>query len=160
MRPRTRVALWALGVGFGALLVVAGVAAVIVLRNAESVPAAEREAVIEFERVRAQFPPRPPLVEIVDPRQGVIRINRPPASAERRPLKVFHILVWAAADQKLARTSAPIWLMGLSLQKLALAPGLSAGSWNLTVADVERYGPGLVLDFDQPGRGRVLVWVQ
>lgn len=47
MRTRTRVALWVLGIGGGALLVVAALAAVIVLRNAETVPSAEREAVIE-----------------------------------------------------------------------------------------------------------------
>jgi hypothetical protein len=160
MRSRTRVVFWILGVGFGALLIVAGLAAVIVLRNAETVPAAEREANIEFARIRAQFPPRPPLVEIVDPRQGAIRVNRPPASAERRPVRVFNVLAWEAADQKLLRTRAPIWLMRLSLLKLGLTPGLSGGPWNLTVADVERYGPGLVLDFDRPGGGRVLVWVQ
>jgi hypothetical protein len=160
MRSRTRVVLWILGIGFGALLIVAGLAAVIVLRNAEAVPAAEREANIEFARVRAQFPQRPPLVELVDPRQGAIRINRPPAEAERRPVREFYILAWEAADQRLVRTRAPIWLMRLSLLKLGLTPGLSGGPWNLTAADVERYGPGLVLDFDQPGRGHVLVWVQ
>ncbi len=114
MRPRTRVALWVLSVGCGALLVVVGLAAFIVLRNTMAVASAEREAVIEFERVRAQFPLRPPLVEIVDPRRGAIRINRPPASAERRHVEAFHILAWAPADQKLVRTSAPLWLMRLS----------------------------------------------
>lgn len=160
MRTRTRVALWILGVGGGALLVVAGLAAVIVLRSTEVVASAEREAVIEFERVRARFPPRPPLVEIVDPRQGAIRVNRPPASAQRRHVGTFHILAWAAADQKLVRTSAPVWLMHLSLQNMASTLGLGGGPWNLTVADVERYGPGLILDFNQPGGARVLVWVQ
>jgi hypothetical protein len=160
MRTRTRVALWVLGVGCGALLVVVGLAVVIVLRNAEAVASAEREAVIEFDRVRAQFPPRPPLIEIVDPRQGAIRVNRPPASAERRHVAAFHVLAWAAADQKLVRTSAPVWLMRLSLQNMASTLGLGGGPWNLTVADVERYGPGLILDFNQTGGGRVLVWVQ
>ena len=160
MRTRTRVALWVLGVGCGALLVVAGLAAVIVLKNTEAVASAEREAVTEFERVRARFPPRPPLVEIVDPRHGAIRINRPPASAERRHVEAFYVLVWAAADQQLIRTSAPIWLMRLSLQNMASTLGLGGGPWNLTVTDVERYGPGLVLDFSSPGGDRVLVWVQ
>jgi hypothetical protein len=160
MRTRTRVALWVLGVGCGVLLFVAGLATVIVLRHAEAVASAERETVIEFERVRAQFSPRPPLVQIVDARQGAIRINRPPASAERRHVETFYVLAWAAADQKLVRTSAPIWLMRLSLQNMASTLGLGGGPCNLTVADVERYGPGLILDFNQPGGGRVLVWVQ
>jgi hypothetical protein len=160
MRTRTRVTLWVLGVGCGALLIVAGLATFIVLRNVETVASAEREAVVEFERVRARFPPRPPLVEIVGPRRGAIRINRPAASAERRHVEAFHVLAWAPADRKLVRTSAPIWLMRLSLQNLASTLGLGGGPWNLTVADVERYGPGLILDFNPPGGGRVLVWVQ
>ncbi len=160
MRTRTRVALWILGIGGGTLLVVTALAAVIVLRNTEAVASAEPEAIIEFQRVRAQFPPRPPLVEIVDPRRGAIRVNRPSASVERRHVGAFHVLVWVAADQRLVRTTAPVWLMRLSLQDMASTLGLGGGPWNLTVADVERYGPGLVLDFSPPGGDRVLVWVQ
>lgn len=96
----------------------------------------------------------------MDPRQGAIRVNRPPVSAERRHVEAFYVLAWTGADQKLVRTSAPIWLMRLSLQNMASTLGLGGGPWNLTVADVERYGPGLILDFNQPGGGRVLVWVQ
>jgi hypothetical protein len=51
---------------------VVALAAFIVLRNTEAVASAEREAVIEFERVRAQFAPRPPLVEIVDLSRGAM----------------------------------------------------------------------------------------
>jgi hypothetical protein len=160
MRTRARVALWVLGIGSVALLAVAGLAAVMVLRNAEIVPSAEHQAVIEFERVRSQFPQRPPLVELTTPRQGAIRVNRPPASAERRHVDAFHILVWSPASNKLVRTSAPIWLMRLSLQNLLSTLGRGGGPWNLTVADVERYGPGLVLDVNPPGGDRVLVWVE
>jgi hypothetical protein len=160
MQTRTRVALWALGIGGGVFLVVAGLAAVIVLRNTTAGASGEREAVIEIERIHARFPARPPLVEIVDPRRGAIRINHPPASAERRHVEAFHVLAWAAANQRLVRTSAPIWMMRLSLQNVLSALGLGLGPWNLTVADVERYGPGVVLDYSPPGGGRVLVWVQ
>jgi len=160
MQTRTRVALWVLGVGCGLLLVVGALAGVIVLRNTRTVASGEPEAVIEFERIHAGFPARPPLVEILDPRRGAIRINRPPASAARRHVEAFHVLAWAAADRKLVRTSAPIWLMRLSLQNMMSTLGLGLGPWNLTVADVERYGPGIVLDFNPPGGGRVLVWVQ
>jgi hypothetical protein len=34
------------------------------------------------------------------------------------------------------------------------------GDLSLTVADVERYGPGIIVDFQPPGGGHMLVWTE
>ena len=160
MRTRVRVALWAVGIAGCAVLVVAVLAGAIILRNIQRSDSSELDAAVEFDRVRARFPARPALVELVDPREGVLRINRPPESAPRLHVESIFILGWTPADRKLVRTSAPVWLMHLSLQNMASRFGLGRAPWSLTVADVERYGPGVVLDFRDPRGTRVLIWVE
>jgi len=41
----------------------------------------------------------------------------------------------------------------------ATAEQFAAEGARLTVNDVERYGPGIVVDYGAPGAFRVLVWV-
>lgn len=50
--------------------------------------------------------------------------------------------------------------MNFSADDLLARFGVPVGGLSLTVADVERYGPGVMLDFTPPAGGRVLVWVQ
>jgi flagellar motor switch/type III secretory pathway protein FliN len=50
--------------------------------------------------------------------------------------------------------------MTFSVENLLANVGVRLGGLSLTVADVERYGPGVVLDFTPPPGGRVLVWVE
>jgi len=160
IRPSVRIALWIVGGCLLALMIVGGIAGVIVWRNTTITISTDKDATAEFERVIARYPPRPPLVEIGNPSEMTVRVNRPPDSAPRRPVRTLQVLAWTGREEKLVRTSAPVWLMRLSLQNLASELGIPMGPLQLSVEDVERYGPGIVLDFKPPGGGRMLVWVQ
>lgn len=160
MRRSIKIALWVVAAGVVLAGVLAAVAGLIVWRNTTVTRSAEPEAMQELQRVRDRFPGRRPLVEIEDPLVLEVSVNRPPASAARQRVEAFHVLAWTGRDQKLVRTSAPVWMMRFSLENMAAQIGLPAGPLNLTVEDVERYGPGIVLDFSPPGGGRVLVWVE
>jgi hypothetical protein len=37
--------------------------------------------------------------------------------------------------------------------------GIAPAKFRLTVNDIERYGPGIVVDYDSPGAFRLLIWV-
>jgi hypothetical protein len=37
--------------------------------------------------------------------------------------------------------------------------GIAPAKFRLTVSDIERYGPGIVVDYGSQGAFRVLVWV-
>ena len=54
----------------------AGTGAYFVLRHLEKTTTGEAAADKEMDAVRTRYAPRPPLVEIVDPRSADIRINR------------------------------------------------------------------------------------
>jgi hypothetical protein len=49
--------------------------------------------------------------------------------------------------------------MRFSTANIASQLGITPSKFRLTVNDVERYGPGIVVDFGSQGAFRVLVWV-
>jgi hypothetical protein len=112
----------------------------------------------EFDAIRSRFGTRPPLIEVVNLSAGDFRINRP-AQPDGRPVSTFHILTWNADDSELFRTEAPIWLMRFSTINVLSHLGIAPERFRLTVQDIERYGPGVVLDHSRPGRSRALLWV-
>jgi hypothetical protein len=112
-----------------------------------------------IDAVKVRFGTRPHLVEIGDPRRADIRINRP---ADPSPARVdtLHIMNWKGETGELSRTKAPLWLMRFSSVNVLSRLGLAPERFRLTVADIERYGPGIIADYAAPGATRVLVWVE
>jgi hypothetical protein len=162
MHRYIRIGLWVVAIGAALALVVGGGAAIVVWRQTTVTTSQAAEAEQAFERARAQFPARLPLIQIVDPGPIMmdVRIHRAPESAPRQALQDFHVLAWDSRSARLVRSRAPVWWMHFSAENLLAQLGVPMGGLALTVADVERYGPGIVLDFTPPGGGRVLVWVQ
>jgi hypothetical protein len=146
-----------------ALIVVALVAlgatgAYFVLRHMEKRAGSEAEVVQAMDAVKARFRSRPPLIEIIDPQRADIRINRPvEASAPR--VDTIHVINWKSDTGELIRTDVPLWLMRFSTLNIASQLGIAPEKFRLTVGDVERYGPGIVVDYGSQGAFRMLVWV-
>jgi hypothetical protein len=136
----------------------AGTGAYFVLRNLEKTTTSEAAAHNEMDAVRARYAPRPPLVEIVDPRIADVRINREPGPAPA-PVRTVHIVNWKSETSELVRTEVPLWLMRFSSVNLLSKAGIAPARFRLTVDDIERYGPGIVIDYRSPGAFRILVWV-
>lgn len=142
-------------VGFALL---AGTSAYYVFRNLDTRTANEADVSGEFQTIRTRFGARTPLIEVVDPQAADIRINRPEEPAGR-PVSTLHVLTWDAEDRKVFKTAVPIWLMRFSSANVLSQLGITPERFRLTVDDVERYGPGVVVDYSRPGKNRVLIWV-
>ena len=143
-----------IAVAFAAL---AGTGAYFVLRSMDKKTGSEPEAVQAIDAVKARFASRPPLIEIADPRTADIRINRPD---EASPVRVdtVHIINWKRDTGELTRVEVPLWLMRFSSVNVLSQLGIAPARFRLTVNDIERYGPGIVVDYS-PKAFRVLVWV-
>jgi hypothetical protein len=159
MRTWVKVTLGGVALVAVAVLALAATGAYFVFRGMEKRAAAEAEAVKAIDAVKARFGTRPPLVEIVDPARADIRVNRPVESSAVR-VDTIHVINWKREDGELVRTQVPLWLMRFSTLNLASQLGLAPASLRLTVADIQRYGPGIVIDFGSPGTFRMLVWVE
>jgi hypothetical protein len=151
----------ALGVVIAIVTIVAvfaGTSAYLVLRHLEKRVTSEAEAGTEMDAIRKRYAPRAPLVEIVDPRSGDIRINREP-SPTAASVSTVHVINWKSEDNELMRTEVPLWLARFSSVNVLSQLGVAPERYRLTVKDIERYGPGIVADYRSPGTFRLLVWV-
>ena len=158
MRTWVKVTFSALGVVALCFIALAATSAYFVMRSMEKNMRSEGEAQREVDAIRARFPGRAPLIEVINPASGDIRINRP-QTADGREVSTVHVLAWKAEDQELTKAEVPLWLMQFSTINLLSRLGVAPERVRLTVDDVRRYGPGIVVDFASPGRDRVFVWV-
>jgi hypothetical protein len=71
----------------------------------------------------------------------------------------IHVINWKSDTGELTRTEFPLWLMRFSSVNIASQMGIAPAKFRLTVSDVERYGPGIVVDYGSQGAFRLLVWV-
>jgi hypothetical protein len=151
----------------GAAAIIAGAIAVVLIGGAvyvvhdhtstQFVDAATADAQIDAERAR--FAGQEPLIELrgVD----VPVVHRQP-SAARRDVSVLHVLSYDARTRKLVRMDIPGWLLkfvsahgSIRLANLEL---FNDERDRITLEDIERHGPGLIVDAE--ARSRVLVWTE
>jgi hypothetical protein len=153
-------------IGIGILLVFVALGAVIVgvvwLReNLQVGETSEADARVAFDEVQKRFAAKPPLVTLKD---GLPSVDR--AAIENRPrttLATMHVLAWDPEDSQMARMSIPFWLLRLKetpIQFGAYASGADELGIELRAGDIERYGPGIVIDATMPRGARALIWVE
>ncbi len=119
-------------------------------------------ATVEFEQVKAQFSGQKPLIEL-DERGRFLRANpdRPSRSDNRRPDQLF-VLAFDPDDERIVKVTIPFWLLRLKAHGTVDFNGgqLELEDLKLTVEDLERFGPTLIVDHKSSGGERVLVWSQ
>ena len=162
MRRAVRIALYLAVIGVVGLVAIGASVGLVVWRHTALTKPAAPDAQAAFTSIRERYKGRPPLVEIksIGPLMVDARINRVPESAPRQPVRHFHVIVWDSRGGSFVRSSAPIWWMHFKGTSLLSQLGVPLGDLSLTVADVERYGPGIIVDFQPPGGGHMLVWTE
>ena len=143
-------------IGFAAL---AGTGAYYFLRHLETAKSSEAETLKEFDAVRARYPGRQPLVELVNPQAGDIRIHRLVHPQGLRA-STMHVLTFNADDGQRLMADVPLWLMRFSSVNILSRLGLAPDKYRLTLDDVQQYGPGIVADYRRPGKNSVIIWVE
>jgi hypothetical protein len=119
----------------------------------------------EFAQVAARFVGQRPLLEIRDG-EPVVNKQRVRPSGKAQPIEALHIIVWQPDERKLVRLNIPFWLLRMTKGRPIRLSGHQDGGdgdpvrLNITAEDLERYGPGLVMDHKEAGGNRVLVWAQ
>jgi hypothetical protein len=153
-----KVVLGILGVIAVFVLALGGTGAYFVFSNLDQRELPEAESVKAMEAIRARFGPRPPLIEIANPKTMDVRVNRPD-QASSTPVDTIHIINWKREKDEFMTTSIPLWLMRFSSVNILSQLGIAPERFRLTVEDIERYGPGIIVDYSVPGDFRLLLWV-
>jgi hypothetical protein len=144
-------------------IVLIGSAAYYIRRHITTQFVEDKVAATEFESARARFAGQQPLIELRGEHDAVVHRRTASSSTE---LQTLRVLAFDAREGKLVRVSVPFWLLRLMPAKrlgLGHEQGIDFDTErvHLTVEDLERAGPGLVLEGTDPrGGGRVLVWTE
>jgi hypothetical protein len=155
------VGLAAVGILF--VIAMAGAGIYYFTQNIDTRRATAEVAATEFDAIRARFRGQRPLIEL-DEHGRFLRSNtdRPAPANPARPVALY-VLAFDPDDEGLVKVTVPFWLLRLKVNDATV--DFSGNSMNLedlklTVEDLERFGPTLVLDQTNIGGDRVLVWSQ
>jgi len=150
-----------------AILAVAGVLVIAVVGTGiwvvrslvENVSMSEAAATRSFDDVRARFGDRGPVFGL---RDGPVLLRRPPETQPAATLKTLHIQRWDDHRERMSRIDLPFSLLRMKdgLFRLKADPNATGLSFStsLRVADIERYGPALLVDDNMANGDHVLIW--
>ena len=120
------------------------------------------QAEAEFAEISRQFGSRQPLLEVQDGRPVFTSEHDKPAADPNAKIETLHLLAWNPRDGRLARFSFPFWIVRMKSAPFrfsAYASGLD-DRIDLRPADIDKYGPGIILDTHTPKGERVMIWAR
>ena len=132
-------------------------------RNIQTTQASPAVASRSFDEVRARFASQKPLIEL-DNDGEFLRSNLERTRPANPPvLEAIHVMAYDPDDSRVVNVSIPFWLM--RLQRGGSVINFNGNDMNLedlkiTIEDLERFGPTLIVDHKSSRGDRVLVWSQ
>lgn len=145
---------------------VVGGTAFFVYRHVNATVTSETTAQEEFASARRRFAGQQPLIEIGRNDEPVVHAEAlRDAKMPDKPLQSLRVLAYDEDAGKLVRVTIPFWLMRLFPSKnLSFLNDegidIDARRIRLTLEDLERRGPGLVLDQKDRRGALVLIWTE
>ena len=118
-------------------------------------------ATADFQTIRARFANQRPLIEL-DERGNFLHANTDRPASAQRP-QTLSVLAFDSHDEKIVRLELPFWLLRLKGGggRFDVGAGnVDLAKLRLTVEDLERFGPTLILDQKDSDGSRVLIWSQ
>jgi len=155
------VSIAALGV-FGTIVLI-GLGVYVVTSNVDIQDATPETAELSFQEARTRFIGEEPLIRLTrengDIRAEVVRHDR---RSDVRPVSL-HVMVWDPDEERLVNVRLPLWLLRFgdnATVDFSEADGDIVGDLDLSIEDIDYHGPGLVLDYQEEDRERVLLWTE
>ena len=135
-------------------------------RHIQSEPVQSETAAQQFAEARTRFTGQKPFIEMRRGEEPVLHREFIASATAGKPLEMLRVLAYDPDNGKIVRVAIPMWL-------LRLAPGGKRMSFlndngidfdsdrtPLTLEDLERRGPGLLLDHADRRGSLVLVWTE
>jgi hypothetical protein len=119
----------------------------------------------QFADARARFAGQRPLIEMVKGAEPVLHRETIPKTMPATKLDTLRVLAYDSHANKLVNVSIPMWLLRLApSNKFSFMKdnGIDFDSdrVHISLEDVERRGPGLLLDQADRRGSQVLVWTE
>jgi len=171
--PDTKKTILAVIGGIALLLILLVIAAVggtayFVRSHMNAQQASVESAADEFAKARERFAGQPPMIERAkdanDDDDERFVIHRPEASARTVELTSLRALAYDRRKERLVHISVPFWLLRMAPSGKGINfmrdSDFDMERTHITVDDLERHGPGLILDTHDRRGAQVLVWVE
>lgn len=148
-----------------AFVTLVGGAVYMVSRHVKTELVGRNTAAQQFLEQRQRFAGQQPLVELRGNfgEDGSV-VHRPAESGRKVELQAIRVLVYDAHDGRLVHVDVPFWLVRLMPSRRVGSFGTNfdfeSSRVRLTVDDLERHGPGLILDGTDGRNAQVLVWAE
>jgi hypothetical protein len=131
-------------------------------QNMSVTRSSEDAAAQQFEDVRRRFPGQEPLIQLVDgrPQYAADRVSAAGAGA---PLTSVHVIAYDRDEGNTVTFSLPFWLLRMKsgpIRISAYQQGWDDRGVSFRVEDIEKHGPGIIVDVTEENEGRVLIWAQ
>lgn len=121
----------------------------------------------EFEKLRARFDGQKPFIELTGDgefKEARAIVHRELATNPTGKVSTIHIRVWSPEEQKLVSLDLPFWMARLTGNKpidfQTREGAIGRVSLRVTAEELERRGPGLVMNHTAPRGESVLVWLE
>ena len=144
-----------------ALVAVVGGAFFYMSRHIETKSATPASAAREFEAVRSGFSGQKPLIELDRNGRFVRAHTDRPTPANAAVPDQLRILAFDPSDGRIVQVSVPFWLLRMKASNATIdlnGSKMDLEDLRLTIHDLERQGPSLIVDHEAPDGDRVLVW--
>ena len=125
-------------------------------------PTTVAAATSDLQTIRDRFASQKPLIEL-DDRGNFVHANIDRPASTQRP-ETLNVMAFDAGGERVVKVDIPFWLLRLknrgSMIDLGGGGNIDLAKLRLTVEDLERFGPTLILDHRDPNGSRVIVWSQ
>ena len=143
------------------LVTMAGIGFYFVSKYVETTEATPASAAEEFDGVKAGFAGLKPLVEL-DSRGQFLRANTDrPVPAKVTVPEQLHLLAFDPDEGRVVRFRIPFWVLRMKMGNTTIdlnGNRMDLEDLRLSVDDLERFGPTLIVDHQGVDGTRVLVW--
>jgi hypothetical protein len=124
-------------------------------------PTTVAAATTDFQAIRQRFATQKPLIEL-DDHGNFVHANTDRPNGAKQP-DSLNVMAYDAREEHIVRVEIPFWILRLKTRGTLVDVGsgnIDLQKLRLTVDDLERFGPTLIVDHTDMNGSRVLVWSQ
>ena len=131
-------------------------------QNMTITKSSEETAARQFDEVRARYPGQQPLIQLVDGHPQYVA-ERASKSSPQQSLTSIHVLAFDRDEGNTVTFSLPFWLLRMKSGPIRISAyhqGWDDRGVSFRIEDIEKHGPGIIVDVTERNEGRVLIWAE
>lgn len=130
--------------------------------NMQVADASESDAMKQFDDVHAKYPGQQPLIQLVDGKPQYVA-ERASQTSTQTTLTNLHVLAFDRDKGQVVNFTLPFWILRMKSGPIRISAyhqGWDDRGVSFRIEDIEKHGPGIIVDATERREGRVLIWAE